>query len=672
MSWSVGVDIGGTFTDVVCAGPDGLVTFKLPTTATDRSLAAAAALERLAAEHAIPAARIRRFVHGTTVATNAVLERKGARVGLITTEGFRDTLEIGRQMRHQLYDLALKPETPGWLVPRARRVEVRERVGADGTVVTPLDESSLAEAVAVLQAADVEAVAICLLFSFLEPTHERRVAEVVRAALPGAFVSLSCEVDPAFREYERTAATCFDAYVGPAVDGYLDRMERALARAGCDAPLQVMQSRGGLAAAGVARQRPVRLLLSGPAAGVIGARRVAAKAGRPDAISIDIGGTSSDIALAEDGTVAVRQEADVGGHRIRVPMLDIVTLGAGGGSIAWIDSAGGLRVGPHSAGADPGPACYARGGEEATVTDASVVLGYLDPAYFAGGTLALDPGLAAAAVARLAARLGLEPEATALGIHRIANSQMADGIRLVSMNRGIDPRGFALVPLGGAGGIHGAALAAELGMTTMVVPRHPGVLSAAGLLSARIEHEVSGPFLTPLADTTPEAIDAALAALHAQTEELMARERTAGLETRRAASADIAYAGQSHTIEVTYDGGPLGTLYDRFQQAHAKLNGHAMDAPAKIVTLRVAHSALLPEPPMRAETASGPSLKGRRRIMLGETGAVDAEIHVRASIGPGATITGPAVIEQDDTTTLLPPGWTATADPDGSLIVEAT
>jgi N-methylhydantoinase A len=672
--YSVGVDIGGTFTDVVCAGPQGVVTMKLPTTTQDRSLAAAEALRRLRHDHDVPPSAIMRFAHGTTVATNAVLERNGARIGLITTEGFRDTLEIGRQMRRQLYDLALKPETPGWVAPGARRVEVRERIAADGSVVTPLDPASVERAIAALRAEGVEAIAICLLFSFQNPDHERAVAEAVRAAMPGVPVSLSSEVDPAFREYERTAATCFDAYVKPVVDDYLARMETALADAGSPAPLQVMQSRGGLASSAIARQRPIRLFLSGPAAGVIGARAEADRAGIRDIISIDIGGTSTDIALAEGGAVAVRPDAAIGEHRLRVPMLDIVTLGAGGGSVAWLDTAGGLRVGPRSAGAEPGPACYGRGGAEPAVTDASVVLGFLDPDFFAGGELTLSPELAREALERRIARpLGISVEQAAAGIHRIVNAQIADGMRLVSLNRGLDPRDFTLVALGGAGGIHGAALADELGIRRVLVPRSPGVLSAAGLLSAVIEHEIAGPFHSRFADTTPAAIAEALAALHDRAAALMAREAVGDLAIERAAFADVAYEGQSHTIEVPYDPSraePITEAYRRFEEAHRRVNGHAMGAPAKFVNLRVTHWARLSDPLAGpAERAGGSSRKGTRRVLFPDRGPVEAAIHDRARLAADAVVAGPAVLEQTDTTTLVPPGWVATALPGGALML---
>jgi N-methylhydantoinase A/oxoprolinase/acetone carboxylase beta subunit len=669
---SLGIDIGGTFTDVVCAGPEGTVSFKVPTTRGDPSRAIETALELLRDRHGVRPEAITRFAHGTTVATNAVIERQGARVGLITTQGFRDTLEIGRQMRRQLYDLRLKPETPGWLAPGARRVEVVERIAADGAVVTPLDEDSLARAIAHLKAAEVQAVAVCLLFSFVNPAHERRVAQALAEAMPGVPVSLSCDVDPVFREYERTVATAFDAYIKPVVDDYLGRMEQVLAAAGVPAPLQVMQSRGGLAAAAVARRRPVRLFLSGPAAGVIGACAEGRRAGIGDLITIDIGGTSSDIALVRGGAVGVRGEVEIAGYAVRVPMLDVVTLGAGGGSIAWRDAAGGLRVGPRSAGAEPGPACYGRGGAEPTVTDASVVLGYVDPAYFAGGTVPLDPALARRVVEdKVAIPMGLTVEAAAAGIHRIANARMVDGIRLVSLNRGHDPRDFTLVALGGAGGLHAVALADELGIRRILVPGSPGVLSAAGLLSATIEHEVSGPCHRKLAEASMDEIRTVFEGLHEQAAALMARESAGDLAIQRLTFADLAYAGQSHYIEVPFDpdaADALARAYRDFEARHERINGHATGAPAKIVNLRAVHRAALTDPFVAPTPAPGPSLKGSRPVRFGAA-AVTAAIHDRARIAPGDVLHGPAVVEQADSTTLIPPGWRAWALAHGALIL---
>ena len=490
------MDVGGTFTDVICVreGEDPIV-FKVPSTPDDPGDAVLLAVERLVASEGVECAAVSQLAHGTTVATNAVLERKGGRLGIIATEGFRDILEIGRQMRREMYEVRLDPQTPVFLAPREMRLGIRERIGAKGDIVTPLEEDSVVAALEQLVASGAECIAVCLLFSFLNPKHERRVREVARALYPDLEVSLSCEVDPAFREYERTAITAFDAYIKPVVRRYLAALAHRLAQAGIAAPLQVMQSRGGLSSAGTARSRPVRLFLSGPAAGVMGARAVGVAAGARDLITLDVGGTSSDIALVSDAKPLLRGEGVIAGFPLRVPMVDVNAIGAGGGSIAWLDDAGGLRVGPHSAASDPGPACYARGGHEPTVTDVSRVLGFLDPDGFAGGAIRLDPARAREAIrVRIAEPLGLQVEDAAAGIHRFVNAQMVEGIRLVSVKQGFDPREFSLVAMGGAGPLHACALAHDLGIGRIIIPRHPGVLSAAGLLAAPIEHEVAAAF----------------------------------------------------------------------------------------------------------------------------------------------------------------------------------
>lgn len=674
--YSLGIDIGGTFTDVVCTGPDKELAFKIPTTRGDPSVAIKTALTQLASEHGIPASAITRFAHGTTVATNAVIERGGARVGLIATEGFGDTIEIGRQMRRQLYDLALKPETPGWLAPGARRAEVVERIAADGSVVTPLDEDSLTRAIERIAAHDVDAVAVCLLFSFANPAHELRVRERLGELLPGIPVSLSHEVDPAFREYERTIATAFDAYVKPTVDTYLGRLQARFEEAGSAVTVQVMQSRGGLTGVTTARERPVRLFLSGPAAGVVGAAEVGRLAGKGDLLSIDIGGTSSDIAMIRNGEWGVVNEADVGGYKIRVPMLDIVTLGAGGGSIAWLDAAGGLRVGPHSAGSEPGPACYARGGENATVTDASIVLGYLDPTYFAGGTLNLDPALAYRAIERtIAEPMGLSVEEAAAGIHRIANAHMADGIRLVSLKRGYDPRDFSLVALGGGGGVHATAVADELGVTSVIIPPKPGVLSAAGLLSAANEHEVAQALNVTLAKADIGALRDVADGLHARAAALVQSDGLDPATAERLVFADLAYVGQSHTLEVPLAldrDDVLERAYADFESEHERINGLATGAPGKLVNLRVVHRVAASEDTARTAPASKASVSATKKSRLirfdGAVG-VEAQVIMRSELGAGAVVQGPAIIEQPDTTTLIPPGWSAAAHDSGVVVM---
>jgi N-methylhydantoinase A len=452
---------------------------------------------------------------------------------------------------------------------------------------------------------------------------------------------------------------------------YLAKIGEELDRRGAPSRLQVMQSRGGLVGAETALERPVRLFLSGPAAGVLGAAAVAEADGITDLIAIDVGGTSSDIALVEGGRPGVRQEMVVDGYAIRAPTLDVVSIGAGGGSIAWVDSSGGLRVGPRSAGADPGPACYGRGGADATVTDASLMLGYLDPEAFAGGQVRLAPALAARAVAAVAPRIGLCAEETALGIHRVVNAQMADGIRLISIRRGIDPRGFTLVPLGGGGGIHAAALAEDLGIRNVLVPSFPGVLAAAGLLVAPAAHEVSAAFHVPLAAASVPAIAAVLADLDARAAALMARD---GLDPAAAMirhEAEMAYLGQSHTLAVplSLDGpDPLGAVASGFEAAHARINGHATGGPAKIITLRTTHelrravAAAVPPP------ASGGARIGERQAWLpGMERALPVPVFARARLGRGQRVAGPAILAQDDSTTLVPPGWSAEALASGAL-----
>jgi N-methylhydantoinase A/oxoprolinase/acetone carboxylase beta subunit len=669
MRGEIGVDIGGTFTDVVCRLEDGSVRIaKIPTTGGDPSRAVLTALEMAQRSWGLEATDITRFVHGTTVATNAVLERKGARIGLITTEGFRDVLEIGRQMRHQMYDLVLRPETPVFLAPRRFRKEVVERIDARGQVLRALDETSVRRAIAELVALDVRAIAVCLVFSFLDPSHEQRIREMIQASHPALMVSLSSDVDPAFREYERTCVTAFDAYIKPVVADYLANMEQGLARAGLTVPLQVMQSRGGLMSSSVARQRPVRLFLSGPAAGVVGGLESGRAAGFSDIITVDIGGTSCDIALITDGDPLIRGEGVIDGHTVRVPMVDVTAIGSGGGSIAWIDGAGSLKVGPHSAGSDPGPACYGRGGTRPTVTDASVVLGYIDPANFAGGTMELSPRHAHEAIEHGIARpLGMTVEQAALGIHRVLNAQMAEAIRLVSIGRGIDPRGYTLLPLGGGGPMHGCALADELGIASIVVPAHPGVLSAAGLLGAPVAHEVATAFPCALATLDKNAMRHAMRDLDARCGALMRQEGVADPEIVH--SVDVCYIGQSYHLEVALDAIDATAIYEAFLVAHAQVYGHSTRVPAKIVNLRTVHRSHVGTVAIHATAAPAPRPPVTRTIRIGG-GSVEAAIWQRGGIPSGTKVIGPAIIEQADTTTLVEPGWTARLTRGDALLLE--
>ena len=675
--FEIGVDIGGTFTDIVCRERGGaLHVLKVPTTRDDPSQAVIKSIADLAERWGVAADRITRFAHGTTVATNAVLERKGARIGVLTTAGFRDVLEIGRQLRTDVYRVILDPQAPVFLAPRRYRREIPERLDASGTVLTTLDETAVAKAADELVQEGVEAIAISFLFSFRNPAHERRAAELIRKRHPALALSLSHEVDPAFREYERTVITAFDAYLKPRVDTYLKRLGERLAKVGIDAPLQVMQSRGGLAIAEVARQRPVRLFLSGPAAGVIGGQIVGASAATDDLITIDVGGTSADIALISRRKPMLRSEGVIGGYAVRVAMVDVTTLGAGGGSIAHLDASGGLRVGPHSAGSEPGPACYGRGGENATVTDASVVLGYLDPDFFAGGRLRLEPAKATEAIdARVAKQLGMTTAEAALGIHRVLNAQMAEGIRLVSVRQGIDPRTYALVPLGGAGGIHATALARELGIRRIIVPRLPGVLSAAGLLAAPIEHEVTAEFATSIDALDLAALRGKLAEIDRRAAALMAAENADADQLTIGYFADVCYIGQSYNLEIPLhpdDADPASRLYRDFLEAHDRIYGHSVEIPAKIVGVRAVHRAggseVLDE--MRFAASDGPQEIGRRAIMVeGEPGFVNAIVYDRNALPEGFSFAGPAIVQQSDTTTLVEPGWSCMVDGAGNLIV---
>ncbi len=674
----IGVDMGGTFTDVVVRDGFGQLRIaKLPSSRSNPNAPISTLLERLLPAWGIGPAQILRLVHGTTVATNSVLERRGACVGLITTSGFADVLEIGSVKRlSQLYSLILQPVTPVFLAPRQRRKGVVERIESDGSVSTPLDLVSLGAACDDLVAQGVDAVAVCFLFSFLNPIHEQLAADFIRRRHPQLAVSISSEVDGAVREYDRLCVTCFDAYTKPLLDRYLGEMEQQLHRGGIAAPFQIMQSRGGTAGSAGARRRPVRLFLSGPAAGVVGASAVGRGVGHENIISVDVGGTSSDIAFIARGKPMLRPEGYVDGYQIRVPMVDVNAVGAGGGSIAWLDSGNGLRVGSRSAGAEPGPACYGMGGEDATVTDASVVLGWLDPGYFAGGTLALDADLAFRTVEqKIAKPLGIGVEDAALAIHRVVNAEMAEGIRLVSVRRGVDPRDFALLGFGGGGPIHAVALARELGIETVIIPNFPGVLSAIGLLDAPIEHASSRAFGSVFRREIGDDIARICLELQTGCEADMAREAVEGAVVATRFFADVCYVGQSHHLEVELDLSDTRQIVDKAYRAflalHKDVYGHAMDKPARFVQLRTVQQAIRqsPTPAPRCDPASEP-VKGTRAICLeGVRGRVMATVYDRPALRPGMQIAGPAIIEQADTTTVLEPGWICEVRPNGVLIL---
>lgn len=673
----IGIDTGGTFTDLVFRMSDGSERIaKVPSTPADPSEALLDGIRSTLAALDLSPAHVRRVVHGTTVATNAIIERKGGRVGLLTTAGFRDVLEIGRQMRRAMYAPVQKPVAPTFLVPRQRRLGVRERIGPDGTIVRALDEADVAAAADALAAMRVDAIAICFLFSFVNPSHERRAREIVLARHPGLSVSLSSEVDPEFREYERTVATAFDAYLKPVVGAYLGRVEQALAGAGFSAPFQIMQSRGGVSSGASSQSRPIRLVLSGPAAGVVAGAKLGEEIESGNLITVDVGGTSCDIALIHEQRPIIRQEGTIDGFPVRVPMVDVNAIGAGGGSIAWVDAGGGLRVGPQSAGSDPGPACYARGGLEPTVTDASLVLGYLDPGYFAGGTLPLDPARAAEAIAsKIAEPLGLSVVEAALGIHRVVNAQMAAAMRLVSLGQGFDPRDFSLVAMGGAGAVHAVALAEELGIPKVIVPPYPGVMAASGLLSAPVEHEASSAVHLLLKEADSDIVRERYRALDLECAARMSEEMLGTEAVAIEHLAQLCYVGQSFSVEVPWDDKHTAGLFEleaAYRDHYQRLFHHTLDVPIKITQLKSIHrvpASPRPSHAGRRTNDSGPAAQARRTVTFAKCGTVAAAIMPRTSLQPGGQVTGPAVIEQADTTTVLDEGWIATAANSGCLVL---
>ncbi len=690
----MGIDIGGTFTDAALVdGETGQVrVVKVLTTPEDPALGFMAALERGLAECGAGGREVAAVVHATTVATNAIIEGKIARVGMLVTRGFRDILEIGRQIRSRLYDVHLQKPAP--LVPRRWSLEVGERLDADGAVLEPLDEGAVRAAVRRLRAEAVEAVVICFLHSYLNPAHERAAAAIVRKEMPEAWLSVSSEVCPEFREYLRGSTAAVNAAVMPIVSRYVDALESRLAALGATAPFYVMQSNGGVMTSASAKERPVYMVESGPAAGVIAAAAVAAPYRYANVLSFDMGGTTAKVGLIQDGRLRLSTEMEVGaqavtplgegrggGYPVRTPVIDLVEVGAGGGSEAWIDAGGALRVGPRSAGARPGPACYGLGGAIPTITDANLALGRLDPAFFLGGEMALDAGAARRAIVeRVAGPLGLDPLVAASGIVEIANAHMIGAMRLVSVQRGYDPRDFVLVAFGGAGPLHANALARELGIPTVLVPPSPGIASALGMLVTDIRHEFVATRRLRLDGLAPAALDALFADFVAEGEARLDRDGVPPAERRVLRSADLRYHGQSFELPVTVPPGSLSAadllrLHDEFHAMHERAYGYAApEDPVELVNVRLAAIGVTPKP-RRAPLAEGgpsaaPALKGRRDVWFAETaGFRPTQVLDRGKLLCGNVIDGPAIIEEPDASTLVHPGFTATVDEHGNLVL---
>ena len=676
----IGVDVGGTFTDlVVIDEQNGQINLtKVPSTPKNPDQGVLNGIEKVSKLFSVQPEEVGFLIHGTTVATNALIERKGVETALIVTQGFRDVLHIARQTRPKLYDFFARRPDP--FVPRNLRYEVEERILADGEVAESLNEESVRIVAAAIKDRSVRVVAVCLLHSYINPAHEQRVREILLESIPDLKVSISSEILPEFKEYERMSTTVINAYVMPIVEIYLQRILHSVKQMGVRSNLHIMQSNGGVMSSETAGQKSVHTVLSGPAAGVIGAIALAKLAQADDLITIDMGGTRFDVSLVRGGVPTFTTESDNDGHVIKIPMIDIKTLGAGGGSIAWVDAGGGLQVGPQSAGADPGPACYQRGGNEATVTDANLALGYLNPNYFAAGEMKLDVERAREVIEKnIAKPMGLGTEVAAEGILRVVNAIMIRGIRLVSVERGHDPRDFSLVCFGGAGPVHAVKLAQELNIPKIVVPEAPGVNCALGLLMADFRHDYSHTFLHLIRDLDPIRLTEEFQALEEQAGKQMTGEGVLAGDIVFHRSGDLRFFGQGYELNVPlagkdYDRRDLEEIGTNFAAVHEEQYGYSMPPETvQIVNLRLTAIGLLSKPELKEEGEVGPdpgfALKGRRLVFM-ERKQIEVSIFDRKGLRCGNKIEAPAIIEQVDSTTVLFTGYRATVDRYRNLIIE--
>jgi N-methylhydantoinase A len=692
--YRIGVDIGGTFTDIVAIDSAGnIATKKVPSTPDDYGRAIVESIGQLIAQLDLDPASVREVIHGTTVATNTILERKGAETGLLTTRGFRDALEIGRLRYPRMYDLTWSKPPP--LIERRRRIEIIERLDRFGAVVTSFDAEAARAAVASLIADGIQSVAVCFLHSHVNPAHEELVRSIVEELAPDLPISLSSEVLPEIGEYERTSTTVINAYLQPVVSRYLASLAGGLARVGVAAPVSIMQSNGGIMSARAASERPIHIVESGPAAGVIAARNLARQIDRPNLITLDMGGTTAKASIVEGGQLHQATECEVGaginvgnrlnrgaGYLLRVPAVDIAEVGAGGGSIVWLDPAGSLHVGPHSAGAVPGPVCYAAGGTLPTLTDANVLLGYLNQSTLLGGALPIDRELARAAFdAQIARPLGLSTLEAAHGVHRIGVASMVRVVRSVSSERGRDPRGFTLVAFGGNGPVHAALVAAELGIPTVIVPPRPGLFSAVGLLVAEPSHHFSRTILRQTRSLGPGDLAQAFRAVEATA---LATLRRDGRDVERIVltrQVDLRYVGQSFELRLPVDDADLtgatpAELDRRFGDEHERTYGHRAEGePVEIVHLRVTATAReastgdLFEQATRPPDAP-PTYHRKRAAYFGRgIGTVEVPVLAREEIG-SAKVAGPIIIEEYDATTVVPPGSQVWRDLANDLVIE--
>jgi N-methylhydantoinase A len=650
----IGIDIGGTFTDLVALdeATGTLVDTKALSTPHDLLLGILRCVDQAGAR----LSDCRLVIHGTTIGINALMERKGARTGLITTEGFRDVLEIGRGNFLRMYDVLYRRPTS--LVPRGLRLEVPERLTARGEVMVPLDEDGVRAAARRLAAEGVESVAVCLLFSFRNPEHERRAAELVAEMLPAASVSVSHRITQEWREYERTSTTVVNAYVRPIMDRYLGAFEQGLAGRGFRGQLLITQSNGGAFSLAAAASKPVHTIESGPAAGAIGCASLARTLGADRLISFDMGGTTAKCAIVENGLVQTTDEYHVDGHPLRIPVIDITEVSAGGGTIAWIDAGGALALGPQSAGADPGPVCYGREGVEPTVTDANLVLGRIAAGRFLGGTMPLDHGAAARAIEeRLGLPLGLARDSAAAGVVRLADVKMALAVRSITTERGLDPRDYTLVAYGGGGPLHAVAIARELGIPRVIIPPSPSTFSAWGMLATDLRHDLVRTVLEPLERTDGAWAEARYQEMEREIETILP---PVGVATRHRA-ADLRYLGQEHTV--TVEVGSLeawASLRSRFDAAHQRAYGYAApEVEVQLLNLRSAVVYPLERPPLPAlerGAGRGPAFETRKIYSSLLRDALEYRVYQRDRLRAGDVVEGPAAIEEAGTTTMLEPG----------------
>jgi N-methylhydantoinase A len=687
--YRVAVDTGGTFSDFVYLNEDtGAVTIgKIPSTPDDPSRAILQGVEALIGPPPYPppqageekvGADVSYFCHGTTVGTNALLEGKGVRTGLLVTEGFRGIYEVAEQARPYgtaIFDVMY--DKPSMLVPQSRTGEVRERVDFRGHVLVPLDEAALRETLRGLKAQNIEALAVCLLFSFLHPQHEARVRDIVREEMPGCDVSLSSDILPQIREYYRLSTTVINAYLNPILARYVANLDRRLADAGVTTRQKyIMQSNGGMATFAAAAHTAVTTVLSGPAGGVTAGVAACAMTGIANIITFDMGGTSCDVALIKDGCAIFSSRGKIEGRDIAVPMMDINTVSAGGGTIAKVDRFGVLEVGPQSAGAMPGPACYSRGGETATITDCNLVLGYLSADNFLGGRMTLDRAKADAAVARVAQPLSLDVAAAAEGIVRIIEVKMEEAIKAISTMRGHDLRDFFLLAFGGAGPVHAARMARDLGMAGVIVPLYPGVFSAIGLLMSDVKHDYIRSRMTPIAALTPEDVNAVFAELEAQARDDLRHDGFAEDEIRIERALDLRYAGQGYEVTMTCTAeqiASLGALRKTFDAEHKALFGHmAPDEPVEVVSYRVRGVGIVPAVSLPAFTPEGRALTDaliETRQVRFDGATVSCPVYQREKLDVGLSVRGPAILDQFDCTTVICAGQTARVDQWKNLIV---